>query len=259
MARSSILVRLFGYRSLLIHGDPLVLDRWRWLARRLPPPGTLLDVGSGNGVFTIAAATLGHDAVGLTWNEDDQAVSVDRARLCGATSAAFEVQDVRSLDERQDLVSRFATVINLENIEHVLDDERLMRAIAGAMTEGGTLLLTTPNEAYRPINRADAGPFLPIEDGRHVRKGYSHERLTQLCASNGLEVVELSTCSGFLSQKLAGLLWAARGPTKVVAWVLILPLRVLPPLLDPLIRQITGWPDYSVCLVARKGRSRVQR
>lgn len=254
MVRSSILVRLFGYRALFIHGDPLVLDRWRWLRPRLPAPGKLLDVGCGNGSFTVGAAKAGHDALGLTWDEADQAHAVDRARLAEAANASFEIQDVRELDQRADLRGRFATVISLENIEHILDDERLMAAMAATMAPGSTLLLTTPNDAYRPINKADAGPFLPIEDGRHVRKGYSPERLTELCEANGLVVVELSSCSGFVSQKLAWLLWAVRGRLAPLAWLAVLPFRVLPPLVDPLIRRVTGWPDYSVCVVARKPR-----
>lgn len=247
-----MLVRLFGYRALFIHGDPLVLDRWRWLRPRLARSGALLDVGSGNGSFTIGAAKLGHDALGLTWDEADQALSVERAQMAGADGARFEVQDVRDLDQRADLAGRFPTVICLENIEHILDDERLMRAIAGAIAPGGTLLLTTPNAGYRPINKTDAGPFLPIEDGRHVRKGYSHDDLRRLCDLAGLDVIEQGTCSGFLSQKLAGLLWAAHGPLLAAVWLAVLPFRLLPPLVDPLIRRVTGWPDYSVCLVARK-------
>jgi hypothetical protein len=32
----SALVRLVGFPATLIHGDPLVLDRWFWLKARLP-------------------------------------------------------------------------------------------------------------------------------------------------------------------------------------------------------------------------------
>ena len=32
---SDLLVRLFGWRATLVHGDPLVYDRWRWINRRL--------------------------------------------------------------------------------------------------------------------------------------------------------------------------------------------------------------------------------
>ena len=48
------LLGIFGWRLLLITGDPCVLDRWLWLRGRLRP-GRLrtFDAGSGNGGFSI--------------------------------------------------------------------------------------------------------------------------------------------------------------------------------------------------------------
>ena len=69
---SSFLVRVFGFRGTLMHGDTLVLDRWRWLKRRLPKTAngeTLLDVGCGTGAFTIGAARRGYHATGISWDE----------------------------------------------------------------------------------------------------------------------------------------------------------------------------------------------
>jgi 2-polyprenyl-3-methyl-5-hydroxy-6-metoxy-1,4-benzoquinol methylase len=247
-------VRALRFGELLIHGDTLVLDRWWWLRRRLKrSSGTLLDVGCGNGAFTIGAAKLGYDALGLTWNERDQSEAVSRAGRIGAQDARFEIQDVRELDRRNDLLGSFDTVICLENIEHILDDQRLMSAIAGTLRPGGRLLLTTPNAAYRPIDRSHAGPFEPIEDGSHVRKGYTFDELRGLCDTSGLVVRETSTCSGFFSQKVAGLQWGIQRWQRVIGWLAVLPLRVLPAL-DPVVRRMTRWPDYSVCIVAEKPR-----
>jgi SAM-dependent methyltransferase len=252
----SFLVRLFGFPATLIHGDTLVLDRWHWLKKHLPaiPMGSkhLLDVGCGSGAFTIGSARRGYKALGLSWDERNQRVAQQRAAICKVSSAEFEVQDVRQLDQRFDLQNSFDVVVCCENIEHILNDRKLMVDISHCLKSGGTLLLTTPNFNYIPISKGDEGPFSEFEDGGHVRRGYTPERLTDLCASAGLKVLKIGYCSGFISQKVTALLRTASKLHPLVGWVLILPLRVLPPLGDPWISKITSWPGFLITLIATK-------
>lgn len=251
----SMLVKVLGFPATLIHGDPLVLDRWLWLKRRLPLASngeSLIDVGCGTGAFTIGAALRGYESLGLSWDERNQSVARERALICNAPSAEFEVFDVRKLDQREDLFLKFDIALNFENIEHILDDRKLMQDIAKCIKPGGRFLLTTPNDKYRPISSHDAGPFSPIEDGGHVRKGYNKERLIELCNDSGLDFESCSFCSGFLSQKLAFLLRLLTNIHPLFAWAVTLPLRILPPVFDPVISKLNMWPQYSICLEANK-------
>lgn len=144
---ADLLVRLFGWRATLFHGDPLVYDRWRWISKRLRLTRNgerLLDVGCGSGAFTIGTAKRGYRSLGLSWDERNQAVAEKRARISGAKTATFSICDVRELDKRDDLKSQFEVVVCTENIEHIIDDFRLVASIAGCMKPGGRLLLTTP-------------------------------------------------------------------------------------------------------------------
>ena len=244
------LVRLAGPRSLLLLGDTMVLDRWRWVEQRLPaPPASLVDVGCGNGWLAINCSLLGHDALGLGWDGSDLAKAKDRAARFGS-AARFEVQDVRTLSARHDLKEKFDIVTCLETIEHILDDAGLMVSLAHILRPGGHLILTTPNEAYIPIDAGDVGPFSRVEDGGHVRKGYTADRLRFLTAQAGLEITEIGFCSSWYSQRVTGLLrclhrYLGYGP----AWVATLPLRVVP--------TSAGWhgryPSYSICMSAIKG------
>src|ERR1700682_5677669 len=222
------LVRLFGFPATLLHGDTLVLDRWRWLRTRVSANRGLhlLDVGCGSGAFTIGAALLGYSSLGLSWDESNQRVATQRASLCGAPQARFEGFDVRRLHERLERSQRFAVEVCLENIEHVIDERKLMRDIARLMNGGGRLLLTTPNIDYRSITPDDEGPFLMIEDGRHVRRGYSESMLRQLCADAGLTVDDITFCSGLISQKLTWLLRTLSRVHPLIGWLCILPLRI---------------------------------
>ena len=253
----SLLVQLIGFPATLLHGDTLVLDRWRWLRKRLPKTRngeTLLDVGCGTGAFTIGAALRGYESLGLNWEEHNQKAAGERARMCKADSARFEVMDIRRLHERSDLLERYDTAICVEAIEHVIDDRKLLCDIGACLKPGGRLLLTTPQLYFRPISQGDLGPYSRVEDGGHVRRGYSPGMLQELCRHAGLEVERISYCSGFLSQKIT---WLARELFTihhVLGWALVAPLRILPLLLDPLIYRLTRWPQFSIALEAYKPR-----
>src|SRR5262249_15383726 len=216
----SALVKLVGFPATLVHGDPHVLDRWFWLKARLPKTRNgerLLDVGCGTGAFSIGAALRGYRALGLSWDERNQSVAKERAIYCKASSAQFEVFDIRELDSRAELVDSFDVIICLETIEHILEDLKLMRSMARCMKPGGRLLLTTPHLLYNAISPGDMGPFSNVEDGWHVRRGYSRGMLEELCEHSGLRVERISYCSGYISQKVTAVMRLMSGISALLA------------------------------------------
>jgi SAM-dependent methyltransferase len=252
----SLLVRMFGFPATLIHGDTLVLDRWRWLKRRLPHTNNgerLLDVGCGTGAFTIGAALRGYTAVGLSWDERNQAAAERRAKICGASQATFRVCDVRELDQYHEYREAFDVAICAENIEHIIDDLRLMRSITACLKPGGRLLLTTPNFYYRAITKSDNGPFCEIETGWHIRRGYTRSMLKELTIAAGLHCEELSYCSGTVSQHVTRIMRRAGNIHPLLGWAVVLPLRPFT-ILDQLFARWSRTPPYSICLEAYKPR-----
>jgi SAM-dependent methyltransferase len=248
-----LLVRLFGIRGALLHGDAMVADRWRFLKQRLPETRNgerLLDVGCGSGAFTIGAAKRGYRAMGLSWDEHNQRTAKDRALICGVPGAEFPIQDLRQLDQRTELANSFNVIVNFENIEHILDDRKLMRDIVKCLVPGGRLIMTTPFYYFRPLSDHDKGPYSVTEDGGHVRRGYSVGMLQELSADAGLIVEEIRTISGFFSQKIARFERAFGR----AGWLVSLPFRILQPLLDGAIARVTGYRGYSICMVAYKPR-----
>lgn len=253
----STLVRIMGFPATLIHGNPSVLDRWLWLRKRLPKTNNgekLIDIGCGTGAFSIGAALRGYKALGLSWDERNQKVAEERAEICKADSAKFDILDVRKLDTRKDLIETFDVAVCSENIEHILNDKKLIKDITACLKPGGRLLLTTPYLLYRPIRPGDKGPFSKIEDGGHVRRGYTEAMLEELCKSANIVHERITFCSGFLSQKICFLKSTLGKRHPLFSWAIVLPLRIFPPLLDRVITNAISWPYFSICLEARKPR-----
>jgi hypothetical protein len=126
-----------------------------------------------------------------------------------------------------------------------------MRDMGRCLKSKGTLL-TTPNFEYRPMG-GEEGPFLQVEDRGHVRKGYTQEDLKPLTVAAVLSVIQIGYCSGFISQNITALIRVAARDHPCIGWFLILPLSVLPILLDPLTSKISECPGYSITLIATKG------
>ena len=251
----NILVEYFGFPATLVHGDTLVLDRWNWIKKKIKPTKKsmkILDVGCGTGAFTIGLAKMGYYTLGLSWDERNQRTARERAKICNAKKAIFEIQDVRFLDERKDLFGKFDIVLCTENIEHILNDQKLMTDMAACLKTNGRLLLTTPNFNYIPITKEDSGPFDNIETGWHVRRGYKPLDFERLCLNSGFKINKIDYCSGFLSQKITFLWRNFNKFNNIVSFGIILPLRVLPPLIDKTLTKVINYPEFSICLDATK-------
>jgi SAM-dependent methyltransferase len=248
------MLRVLGWRSLLIHGDPCVLDRWLWLRRHLRTGATrTFDAGCGNGVFSIYAARSGNSVVAASFSTREQEDARRRANLLGVSGIEFRTLDLRELEDRRGELGLFDQIICLETIEHLIDDQQLVASLAAMLAPGGQLLLTTPSDAHHPLYSEERHPS-PVEDGFHVRYGYSTQRLRQIAEGAGLEVRSEDFVSGVVSQKLTDLM---RRLTErfglMAAWAILLPLRALVVVDRPLTR-ILRYPHLCVALCSVKPR-----
>ena len=235
----------------------MVWDRWRWLSRRVRKSRAdeyLLDVGCGSGAFTIGMAKRGYQSLGLSWDEANQRIAESRARAAGASKANFDICDVRLLAERQDLFNCFDIIICSENIEHIVDDLALMKAMAHCLKPGGRLLISTPYIPRWPWSSQDYGPFPKIEDGRHVRRGYNRVMLTELCNHAGLLVEEISFISGPISQVFTMIMNRVGEVSPLLGWLMVLPFRIFPPLLDSILTKLFLITPFSIAIEAIKPR-----
>ena len=251
---SDAMLRVLGWRSLLIHGDPCVLDRWLWLRRHLRKGGArTFDAGCGNAAFSIYAARAGNEVVAASFSTREQQDARRRASLVGASEIDFRTLDLRELEDHLESLGSFDQIICLETIEHVNGDEALVSSLAAMLKPGGQLLLTTPYDAHHPLYSEERYPS-PVEDGFHVRYGYSTQRLRQIAENAGLDVRDEGFVSGVVSQKLTDLMRRLTERVGLVAsWAILLPLRGLVVFDAPLTRML-GYPHLCVALCAVKPR-----
>lgn len=245
---SDLLVRALGRRALMLHGDPSVWDRYRWLRPRLRRGIDVLDAGAGNGGFTIFAALAGNRALGLSFSPGEMGAAERRAALCGATSARFEIRDLRTLDAEGSLRESFDEIVCFEVLEHLDDDVAVLRDLAATLRPGGRVLITVPSLAHRPLFRERVST---AEDGGHVRWGYSEQQLREVARAAGLRDLESGQVSGAVTQTLINLQRRLGTINRALAWALTFPLRALQPL-DRRVTTLTGRPYLSLTLVAEK-------
>lgn len=247
-----VLLRVFGWRFLLITGDPCVLDRWLWL-RRLLRRGSVrtFDAGCGNGGFSIFAARAGNQVVAASFLSSEQESARKRAAMLGVTGIDFRIIDLREIEDHRDGLGMFDQIMCLETIEHVSNDEGLVKSLAAMLKPGGQILLSTPFDAHHPLYTEEREPS-PVEDGSHVRYGYSQERLRQIVNAADLDVASETFISGVVSQRLTDLMRRLSARIGLLpAWVILLPLRALVVFDAPLSR-VLRYPHLSVALCAVK-------
>jgi SAM-dependent methyltransferase len=244
------LIYLLGWPALLLQQDPPTWDRWLWLRQHLRG-GALrtLDAGCGSGAFSIGAAERGNVVLGLSFDDEANRRASRRAALLGVRRVGFRTVDLRQLDAIAPELGCFDQIICLETIEHLQDDGKLLADLEALLRPGGRLYLTTPFADHKAL----VGETISeVEDGGHMRWGYTAGQLSTMFARVGLEVVAEGYMSGILTQKITDLsrrLTGAFGPH--VAWVLTAPLRLFRWLDRPLTR-LLNYPYLAVGVVGVK-------
>ncbi|RYD61563.1 MAG: 3-demethylubiquinone-9 3-O-methyltransferase, partial [Sphingomonadales bacterium] len=153
---------------------------------------TGVDVGCGAGLLTEPLARLGAAMTGV----DAAPENVGAART-HAAAGGVDVNYVAGGIE--DLAGRtFDLVVSMEVIEHVADPVAFVAGLAGALAEGGVMILSTPNRT--PLSRLamiTLGEGMgAIPKGTHDwRRFLNPEELEELLGEAGMRVIDRSGLS----------------------------------------------------------------
>lgn len=162
---------------------PLITGRYR----------NVLDAGCGQGVFSFALARRLPNGV-ITGMDIDQGL-VDRNRRiaarCGLGNCRFECSDLTRLESPE----QYDLVLSVDMLEHLADDEDILRRFLRVLTPGGDLILHVPAYSRRWLFWGWKTNF--DIDG-HVRPGYVKEALEEKIRRAGFRIEQSRYTYGWL-------------------------------------------------------------
>jgi 2-polyprenyl-3-methyl-5-hydroxy-6-metoxy-1,4-benzoquinol methylase len=143
----------------------------------------ILDIGCGNGFYTIEFAKVADFVIGIDINKQsiDQAISLSKEQKI--SNVVFKCSDIEKLK----LNEKFDIVIMIEVLEHLPDIKNILKKIGYWLKDGGNLVLFVPNKLYpfethgmrffgRNINYLGSFPFLSWAP-ENVRKFFVDEKI----------------------------------------------------------------------------------
>ncbi|MEK7465647.1 MAG: methyltransferase domain-containing protein [Patescibacteria group bacterium] len=244
-----LILKIGGYQSAVLWSDPAAFDRLVWLRRNLGTGNLrVLDAGCGSGAFTFCAAKRGGEAIGISFDERNNHEAVERADILGLKNVKFVHTNLNQLDLLAKDLGLFDEIICFETIEHIMDDKKLLKNFCLFLKPGGHILLTTPYKYYRHF---PGDGVSEVEDGNHVRWGYTFKEMNSLLVASGFKVNKEEYVTGFISQYLCRIAKVLDRMFHNLGWFVTFPLRIFQ-ILDKPISDLLGYPYLSICVVAEK-------
>jgi SAM-dependent methyltransferase len=189
--------RLLVYHDLLLRDSVRNRAFRRALAARVVPGASVLDIGSGTGVWAIEAARLGASRVVAIEKEPFLASLI--SRLAAENGVSDRVRVVQGDSRRVTLPGRFDLVIS-ETVGNLAFDEGILPLVAdararflrpgGAVIPAAIALLAAPaHEGFRPPLRAAGFRSLAL----HIPREPGRRRIRLLAPPRALVRIRLDT------------------------------------------------------------------
>jgi 2-polyprenyl-3-methyl-5-hydroxy-6-metoxy-1,4-benzoquinol methylase len=129
-----------SYRGILMRANPkLHQEAFAELSKHIPKHAKIVDVGAGQGAFSLRLGDNGYDVLAIDNNPSD----------FKATDVPFNEVDFNDpkqiMDFRTKNANSFDVAIGMEVIEHVHNPWDYVALLSSLVKKGGHILITTPN------------------------------------------------------------------------------------------------------------------
>ncbi|NQS90340.1 class I SAM-dependent methyltransferase [Patescibacteria group bacterium] len=179
---------------------PGTLLRWHALKHILK--SEISEIEDGSSIFDIGSydGEISYNLKRIFQNLEFVIVDIDKSGLQLAAEKGLDTLYTSALnlpvkDNKVDFI------LCLDLIEHVKEDNALIKEISRVLKKHGKVILTTP------MQNGVSFPFLSRKKSKtinknwgHVRKGYSLENIVKLFRNNDLMIVKISKYFNFFSR-----------------------------------------------------------
>ncbi len=209
-------------------------------------PLRTLDCGCGNAYFAHEAVKRGSTCLGITIHDWERHNCEEMRDYLGIPESVMEFRTLRLDELAQDPQhqGQYDQVILLDVIEHILDARGTFEQIRKLLHANGFVYITTPNRDWQA--NASKVRVTPVEDGWHVRNGFTFEQLEAILDEAGFEAIDRLRFGTVGSNLVTGIQHKLFGR-------LIDPLTVLfYPVLKLLAALLSPWKDpHTIFVLAR--------
>lgn len=141
-------------------------------------PRTIIDAGSGNGLYTLELAARGYVVHAMELNQEKLFRVESYAQEAGLMNVSFQVADLTKIDH----VTRQADLVVCSDVlEHIPDDGSAVRVLRALTRPGGILVVTVPRISQFASR---------IENSfGHERIGYEERQLCGTLESAGFQIL----------------------------------------------------------------------
>lgn len=165
------------------------------VAEKLPPKGTILEVGCHTGYFSCYLLNLGYQVLGIENNSEAAQLAIKEGVevICGNIEEASLLSSIHK---------KFDVILLMDVIEHLKEPTATLIQLKQLINPGGKVIVTGPNVAYWAIRKnllfgkwvyTDSG----IMDRTHLHF-YTASTWRAVIEEAGYKVISLNPAEGML-------------------------------------------------------------